>query len=193
MPEPHIVRVCGQRQVNKARSLAVATLVFAIISCIGFAVPSYWFPCIGGVLATIGCSIILCGNYKSKGHHLACGILNILAALFHAAGIGIYVWFYASIVLLIDSSATDEAAGSAVIIAFFITWLIWPVMVLVVVAFILEVIQAVFCFQARSAIVSGEFPGASQGGQSHVVAKQATGAVIGVTMAQPIVECSSVI
>lgn len=145
--------------MNKARSLAGATLAFAIVSCLGFVIPLYWFPGLGGLLGIIGTSIIVCCAGSSHGGHIACAALCMLAAILHAVGVGIYIWFYAEAV-----SAAWESAGSEydadvqLAVAAWVWILVWPTVIFNLISMILEIIQVVFCFKASSAINAGALP-----------------------------------
>jgi hypothetical protein len=151
----------GVLQVNKAKSLAGATLAFAIVSCLGFIIPAYWFPGLRGILGIIGTSVILCCAGNSQGGHIACAVLCILAALFHAAGVGLYIWYYTEIV---DAIAASEVSGvSAEITAAWVGIIIWPAVVLNCISLALELTQAIFCFTASSAIIAGALPTTSKG------------------------------
>lgn len=144
--------------MNSARSLAGATLAFAIVSCLGFVIPAYWFPGLGGLLGIIGTSIIICCAGKSRGGHIACAVLCALAACLHAAGIGIYIWYYAEFSSAIAEVSSTSTELEAQVVTAWVSVVIWPAVVLNCISFVLEVIQAVFCFKAASAIADGELP-----------------------------------
>jgi hypothetical protein len=145
----------GVSQVKKAITLAGATLAFAIVSCLGFLIP-YWFPGLGGVLGIIAASVILCCAGNSKGGHIACAVLCILAAFFHAGGIGICIWFYTKIG---DALAVSDVSGvSAETAAAWVSILIWPAVVINCISLGLVISQAVFCFKAVHAITSCASP-----------------------------------
>lgn len=139
-------------QVNRARSLAGATLAFAIVSCIGFVIPAYWFPGLGGLLGIIGTSLILCCASESLGCHIACATSCALAAALHAAGVGLYIWFYTAVV-----AAASDVDGP-VVTAAYIGVLVWPAVILNAISLVLEVAQVVLCVKASAAILAGAIP-----------------------------------
>ena len=47
-------------EVNKTRCVAIAVMVFGVISCLGFLVPGLWWGGLGGILAVVGSSVVLC-------------------------------------------------------------------------------------------------------------------------------------
>lgn len=146
---PHLSPVAGPSQVNTTRSLAGATLAFAIVSCVGFVIP-YWFPGLGGLFGTIGTSIILCCGGNSKGGHLACAVLCGLAAIIHAAGVGLYTYYF---VVFVDASTSA-----------WIGMLIWPAVAFNGISMILEACQVGMCIKASSAIAGDVLPTSVKGG-----------------------------
>jgi hypothetical protein len=138
-------------QVNFAKSLAVATLILGVISLCGFAMWPY-FPAIGGLLAVIGCSFIICGEGRSPRSHAICVVLCTFAAIAHLIGLGMWLYYYVVIVRAVDES--NEGDESIVIVAYWIGIFLWPVIAVSLVCFILEVCQAVNCVKARNALMN---------------------------------------
>lgn len=98
----------------------------------------------------------MCCAGNSKGGHIACAVLCALAAILHAVGVGLYIWFYATVVNVIVVAA--EGVDVPVETATWVGILIWPAVVFNGIALVLETIQVIFCFKASSAITAGELP-----------------------------------
>ena len=104
------------------KGVAIAVLVFGVISCLGFLVPGEWWGGLGGVLAVIGASVLLCctgsGASASAGSHIGAGVLIASAAIVHAVAVIVYIVFWANVVnavnlranLLEASNIRDQAA-----------------------------------------------------------------------------------
>ena len=132
-------------QVRKAKSVAIATLIFAILSLLGFLVPFY-FPGSGGLLSIIGTSIILCCASNGAGGYMACAVLSIISAVIHLFGCALYVWYYVTVVVAFSGVGVG-AAVAAWLAPIFI-----PIMIITGVAGVLEIILAVYCCKAHSAL-----------------------------------------
>lgn len=135
--------------------------MFAIISCISFVIPTYWFPGLGGLLSLIGTSTILCCAGNKQGGHVACAVLCIVAACLHAVGVGLLIWIYITFMSAVSDVGSGPVEASAIATSFaagFVNILIWPAMIVQIIALILEIIQVVFCFRARKALLSSDLP-----------------------------------
>jgi hypothetical protein len=143
--------------VNTAKSVAIATLIFAIFSCTGFAGP-YWFASIGGILAVVGTSIILCCATEVPAGHLACSVLCAVSAILHAIGVCLDVYWVATILTITqDSHDTDSVHNQSAVTGVYI-WLIWPICLFGIVSCILETTQVVVCVHARTALLAQTRP-----------------------------------
>ena len=146
--------------VDRAKSVAIATLTFAILSCLGFAGP-YWFPSIGGILAIVGTSIILCCATEVPAGHVACSVLCAVAAILHAVGVFFHVYWVATVLAFInDLNDTNLTDSNDTDLTIFHTWfwLIWPIGIFGLIACIFETTQVVVCVQARTALLAKTRP-----------------------------------
>lgn len=138
-------------QVNFAKSLAVATLILGVISLCGFALWPY-FPAIGGLLAVLGCSFIICGEGRNPRSHAICAVLCTFAAAAHLIGLIMWVYYFVVFVNAVDDENDEEV--STAIVAYWIGIILWPVIAVSLVCFILETFQVVNCIQARTALMN---------------------------------------
>jgi len=155
--------------VNKVKGVAIAVLVFGIISCLGFLVPGQWWGGLGGLLAVIGASVLLCcsgsGASASAGSHIGAGVLIAIAATVHASAVIVYILFWANVVNEVsddcdgdqdlDGVDCDALGGVA---SAFIGVLIWPIIVIDIATFVVELICAIFSFQAAQAVRAQALP-----------------------------------
>lgn len=151
-------------QVNKARSLAAAVLVFAVITFLNFGVATYWWPGLSGLLAIAGASIILCcsgtPDAPSHGAHVGAAWLCAFASAMQLTAVVIYVWLWA--VVSSDSVDCDEYASGnhdsssedCEHLTGLFAWLIWPIILFDSVACVLFGLLTVFSLQAARAIAS---------------------------------------
>ena len=165
---PHTLRTTLNRgfslQVNKARSLAIAVLVFAVITFLNFGVATYWWPGLSGLLAIAGASIILCcsgtPDAPSHGAHVGAAWLCAFASAMQLTAVVIYVWLWA--VVSSDSVDCDEYASGnhdsssedCEHLTGLFAWLIWPIILFDSVACVLFGLLTVFSLQAARAIAS---------------------------------------
>ena len=154
------------------KGVAIAVLVFGVISCLGFLVPGQWWGGIGGVLAVIGASVLLCcsgsGASASAGSHIGAGVLIASAAIVHAVAVIVYILFWANVVNAVNDNCDDDvysynqdgvdcddlASG----VGAFIGVLIWPIIVIDIATFCVELICAIFSFQAARAVRAQALP-----------------------------------
>ena len=157
-------------EVNKTRCVAIAVMVFGVISCLGFLVPGLWWGGLGGILAVVGSSVILCcsgsGASSSPSSHMAAGALTTLAAIVHAVAVIVYIMFWANTVKAVGDDCEDgvytgdedpntvnlDCDALSGVASAFIGVLIWPVIIVDLVTFILELVCAIYAFQASNAI-----------------------------------------
>jgi len=163
--------------VNKVKGVAIAVLVFGIISCLGFLVPGQWWGGLGGLLAVIGASVLLCcsgsGASASAGSHIGAGVLIASAAIVHAVAVIVYIVFWANVVNAVndncddgvysnpdDPNNQDEVDCDALsgVASAFIGVLIWPIIVIDIATFCVELICAIFSFQAAQAVRAQALP-----------------------------------
>jgi hypothetical protein len=152
-------------QVNSAKCLAVATLIFGIFSLLGLVFPPF-FPGLGGLLAVIGCSILVCGcgDVRKPFSHVTCAVLCVIAAVLHFIALIVYVALFVGFIDNVnaqqqqqqndfskDSDNNDEEVPIGAY-AFAAAFLTWPVLAVNLVCTILEICQAVLCMQARAAL-----------------------------------------
>lgn len=148
--------------------MAVATLIFGIISIIAFILPPY-FSGLGGVLAVIGSSIVLCCAGKWAGGHTACAVMCLLAFIVHIIGVIVDIVTYIGLTAAANTTAATlqgqqsgldaaQAAAMAALVqpavASWIAAIFWPAIILCVICAFLELLQTIFSFQARSAIMA---------------------------------------
>ena len=139
--------------------MAIATLIFAILSLLGFLVPFY-FPGAGGLLSIIGTSIILCCASNEAGGYMACAVLSIISAVIHLVGCALYVWYYAMVVVAFSTNSTNydynydnyDYVGAGAAVAAWLAPIFIPIMIITGVAGVLEIILAVYCCKAHSAL-----------------------------------------
>ena len=143
--------------VNTAKSVAIATLTFAICSCTGFAGP-YWFASIGGILAVVGTSIILCCATEVPAGHVACSVLCAVSAILHAVGVCFHVYWVATILAILQDSNDTDAVHNQQIVTGFHIWFIWPIGIFGLISCILETTQVVVCVHARTALLTQTRP-----------------------------------
>jgi hypothetical protein len=123
-------------QANAAKSLSVATLIFAVISCFGF---SLWphFPAIGGLLAFIGCSCLTCcGDARKEQSHACCALLCFIAALAHLTGLALWVYYFIIVVNTEKNGQNNNNGGqlyyddegvSNADVTYYTVVVLWPV------------------------------------------------------------------
>ena len=156
-------------EVNKTRCVAIAVMVFGVISCLGFLVPGLWWGGLGGILAVVGSSVILCcsgsGATSSASSHMAAGALTAAAAIVHGVAVIVYIMFWANTVKAVGDDCDDgvytgdgpnngnldcdalEGVASA-----FIGLLIWPVIIVDLVTFIQRACLAFITWTSLSAL-----------------------------------------
>ena len=96
--------MCGKEpnttaEVNSAKCWAIPALVFSIIALIGF-IAGGWVQAIGGLLACIGSSILICcgpkdGSAAGKGKEMAGFVLMLIGAITEIIGavLGLILYF----------------------------------------------------------------------------------------------------
>ena len=158
-------------EVNKTRCVAIAVMVFGVISCLGFLVPGLWWGGLGGILAVVGSSVILCcsgsGASSSASSHMAACALTGAAAIVHAVAVIVYIMFWANTVKEVNDNCEDDVNTGDInvdcdalsgVASAFIGVLIWPVIIVDLVTFILELVCAIYAFQASNAIKRTALP-----------------------------------
>ena len=151
-------------------------MVFGVISCLGFLVPGLWWGGLGGILAVVGSSVILCcsgsGASSSASSHMAACALTALAAIVHAVAVIVYIMFWANTVKAVGDDCEDgvytgdedpntvnlDCDALSGVASAFIGVLIWPVIIVDLVTFILELVCAIYAFQASNAIKRTALP-----------------------------------
>eukprot|EP00967_Tisochrysis_lutea_P106968 scaffold164503_cov34-Tisochrysis_lutea.AAC.2 len=69
------------------------------------------------------------------------------------------MYYYIYVVVLVDKASSDSGSEvSTGVVAYWVGIVVWPVLVVSLVCFILEVCQAVMCQQARTQLLLGELP-----------------------------------
>ena len=164
--------MCGKEpnttaEVNSAKCWAIPALVFSIIALIGFIAGS-WVQAIGGLLACIGSSILICcgpkdGSAAGKGKEMAGFVLMLIGAITEIIGavLGLILYFgtvtrcgqetcvmqgtpYETCVTPAQS-AIDTCIG-------FLSIIIWPSIIIGGVSGIITLVAAVKAKQAHGSL-----------------------------------------
>ena len=146
---------------NQAKCWAIPAMVFAILSCIGF-IGNAWIQGIGGILALIASSMIICCDAaKAAGKLQACFVLFILGGIIEIVGGIVAVILFFSWKAGIEEGCQiygtsgvhyDNCVNTMVGI---VGAIIWPSVGLAVVSGVLILIAGVKANAAKGALLKG--------------------------------------
>ena len=147
---------------NQAKCWAIPAMVFAILSCIGF-IGNAWIQGIGGILALIASSMIICCDAaKAAGKLQACFVLFILGGIIEIVGGIVAVILFFSWKAGIEEGCLSAYGNAAAdydncvnTMVGIVGAIIWPSVGLAVVSGVLILIAGVKANAAKGALLKG--------------------------------------